>query len=207
VTTNRRALVDPPATNNPIAVQVLGICSALAVTTQVRTAAVMCAAVLGVLTLSNVTLSLLRKAIPENVRIVVELTIIATLVILADQVLKAWAWETAKELSVFVGLIITNCIIMGRAEAFALKNPPLPALLDGIGNALGYSALLLATALVRELLGSGTVLGRAVLPTTEHGGWYEPNDLMLLSPAAFFIVGGLVALLRLLRPDLAEEEP
>jgi Na+-transporting NADH:ubiquinone oxidoreductase subunit D len=141
------------------------------------------------------------------VRIVVELTIIATLVILADQVLKAWAWETAKELSVFVGLIITNCIIMGRAEAFALKNPPLPALLDGIGNALGYSALLLATALVRELLGSGTVLGRAVLPTTEHGGWYEPNDLMLLSPAAFFIVGGLVALLRLLRPDLAEEEP
>ena len=201
----RDVLFDPLIANNPIGTQVLGICSALAVTTKLETAAVMCLAVIGVLTMSNLTVSLLRRAIPDNIRLIVQLTIIASLVIVTDQLLRAFAFSIAKQLSVFVGLIITNCIVMGRAEGFALKNGPVDSVLDGLGNGMGYSLLLLATALLREVLGSGTAFGHVVLPTADQGGWYVANDLMLLSPAAFFIVGGLVALMRVLRPDLAEE--
>jgi Na+-transporting NADH:ubiquinone oxidoreductase subunit D len=202
----RDALADPLFNNNPIALQVLGICSALAVTTKMDTALVMSVAVLAVLTLSNLFVSLLRNQIPTNIRIIVQLTIIASLVIVTDQILKAYVYEISKQLSVFVGLIITNCIIMGRAEAYAMQNPPMQSVLDGIGNALGYSLILMLTAFLRELFGSGSLFGITLMPLVTEGGWYNPNALMLLSPAAFFIIGLLIWILRTWKPDQMEAD-
>ncbi len=202
----RDALADPLFNNNPIAFQVLGICSALAVTTKMDTALVMSVAVLAVLTLSNLFVSLLRNQIPTSIRIIVQLTIIASLVIVTDQILKAYVYEISKQLSVFVGLIITNCIIMGRAEAYAMQNPPMQSVLDGIGNALGYSLILMLTAFLRELFGSGSLFGITLMPLVTEGGWYNPNALMLLSPAAFFIIGLLIWILRIWKPDQMEAD-
>ncbi len=202
----REALADPLFNNNPIALQVLGICSALAVTTKMDTALVMSVAVLAVLTLSNLFVSLLRNQIPTNIRIIVQLTIIASLVIVTDQILKAYVYEISKQLSVFVGLIITNCIIMGRAEAYAMQNPPIQSIMDGIGNALGYSLILMMTAFLRELFGSGSLFGITVMPLVTEGGWYNPNSLMLLSPAAFFIIGLFIWVLRTWKPEQVEAE-
>ena len=202
----RRVLMDPLIHNNPIALQVLGICSALAVTTGMQTSVVMSAAVVAVNALSNLSVSLLRNRIPTSIRIIVQLTIIASLVIVTDQILKAYVYEISKQLSVFVGLIITNCIIMGRAEAFAMQNPPLRSLLDGIGNGLGYAALLLITGAVREVLGAGEFWGIPVLPLASEGGWFTPNGLMALSPGAFFVIGFLIWFLRTLRPEQVEAE-
>ncbi len=202
----RRVLMDPLIHNNPIALQVLGICSALAVTTGMETSVVMSAAVIAVTALSNLSVSLLRHRIPTSIRIIVQLTIIASLVIVTDQILKAYFYEISKQLSVFVGLIITNCIIMGRAEAFAIRNPPLRSLLDGIGNGLGYAALLLITGAAREILGAGTFFGAPVLPLASAGGWFTPNGLMSLSPGAFFVIGFLIWILRAFRPEQNEAE-
>ena len=202
----REALIDPLFNENPIALQVLGICSALAVTTRMDTSLVMSIAVICVLTLSNVFVSLLRNGIPTNIRIIVQLTIIASLVIVTDQVLKAFLPDISKQLSVFVGLIITNCIIMGRAEAYAMANPPGMSLLDGLGNGLGYALILMITAFLRELFGSGKLFGQVVLPLQSEGGWYEPNGLMVLSPSAFFIIGILIWALRVWKPEQIEEE-
>ena len=199
-------LLDPLFNNNPIALQVLGICSALAVTTKLETSAVMCLAVIFVLLGSNLSVSLLRNQIPPNIRIIVQLTIIASLVIIADQFLKAYLFDISKQLSVFVGLIITNCIIMGRAEAYAMQNNPVMSVIDGMGNALGYSIILLGTAFLRELFGSGKLFGYEVLPLVTEGGWYNPNGLMLLSPGAFFIIGVMIWVLRVFKPDQVEED-
>ena len=198
--------MDPLIHNNPIALQVLGICSALAVTTGMQTSVVMSAAVVAVTALSNLSVSLLRNRIPTSIRIIVQLTIIASLVIVTDQILKAYVYEISKQLSVFVGLIITNCIIMGRAEAFAMQNPPLRSLLDGIGNGLGYAALLLVTGAAREILGAGSFWGIPVLPLASEGGWFTPNGLMVLSPGAFFVIGFLIWILRAFRPEQNEAE-
>ena len=200
------ALVDPVFTNNPIAIQVLGICSALAVTTKLETTVTMCLAVLFVLVLSNVSVSVIRSQIPSSIRMIVQMTIIASLVIIVDQFLKAYAYDISKQLSVFVGLIITNCIIMGRAEGYAMQNPPGLSLLDGVGNALGYSVILLFVGTLRELFGSGTLLGYTVLPLATEGGWYEPNGLMLLSPSAFFLIGFFIWGLKTWKKELVEEE-
>ncbi|MDQ3263740.1 MAG: NADH:ubiquinone reductase (Na(+)-transporting) subunit D [Myxococcota bacterium] len=189
---SRAALMDPLLDDNPIARQVLGICSALAVTTLLSTSLVMAMAVTGVLIASNMVISSLRNWIPSSIRIIVQLTIISSLVIVTDQVLKAYAFDVSKQLSVFVGLIITNCIIMGRAEAFAMQNPVGQSFLDAVGNAGGYGLILVLVASIRELFGSGTLLGQRVLPLVSEGGWYQPNGLMVLSPAAFFLVGGLI---------------
>ena len=202
----REALVDPLFNDNPIALQVLGICSALAVTTRMDTSLVMSIAVICVLTLSNVFVSLLRNGIPTNIRIIVQLTIIASLVIVTDQILKAFLPDISKQLSVFVGLIITNCIIMGRAEDYAMANPPAMSRLDGLGNGLGYALILMITAFLRELFGSGKLFGKEVLPLITEGGWYEPNGLMVLSPSAFFIIGILIWALRFWKPDQIEED-
>ena len=202
----REALIDPLFNDNPIALQVLGICSALAVTTKMDTALVMSVAVICVLTLSNLFISLLRNAIPTNIRIIVQLTIIASLVIVTDQILKAYVFDIWKQLSVFVGLIITNCIIMGRAEAYAMQNPPGMSVIDGIGNGLGYAVILMITAFLREFFGSGSVFGKQVLPLVTEGGWYYPNGLMVLAPSAFFIIGGLIWALRVWKPDQIEED-
>ncbi len=205
-TQTKDVLLDPLIHNNPIALQVLGICSALAVTTKVEVALVMSLAVIVVVSLSNFSISLIRNFIPPSIRIIVQLTIIASLVIVTDQVLRAYLYEVSRQLSVFVGLIITNCIIMGRAEAFAMQNPPMRSLIDGIGNGLGYSVVLLITGLIRELFGSGRVLGYPVLPLYTEGGWYVPNGLLLLSPGAFFIIGLLIWLLRTWQPAQQEAE-
>ena len=202
----QEALVDPLFNENPIALQVLGICSALAVTTRMDTSLVMSIAVICVLTLSNIFVSLLRNSIPTNIRIIVQLTIIASLVILTDQILKAYLWDISKQLSVFVGLIITNCIIMGRAEAYAMANPPGMSLLDGLGNGLGYAIILMITAFLREFFGSGSIFGKQVLPLVSEGGWYNPNGMMLYSPAAFFIIGFLIWALRVWKPEQVEED-
>ena len=202
----KQALADPLFSNNPIALQVLGICSALAVTTRMDTAFVMTVAVIAVTALSSLFVSMLRNQIPTSIRIVVQLTIIASLVIVADQILKAFLFEMSKQLSVFVGLIITNCIIMGRAEAYAMQNPPGLSFIDGVGNGLGYGLILMITAFIRELLGSGSVFGAQVLPLVTNGGWYNPNGLMLLSPSAFFIIGGLIWALRVWNPDQVEAD-
>ncbi len=202
----RTALVDPLISNNPITLQVLGICSALAVTTKMDTALVMSAAVIMVLLFSNFFVSVLRNQIPTNIRIIVQLTIIASLVIVVDQVLKAYVFEISKQLSVFVGLIITNCIIMGRAEAYAMQNPPAMSVADGIGNGLGYGIILMSTAFLRELFGSGSVFGVQFLPLAADGGWYNPNGLMLLSPSAFFIIGFFIWGIRIWKPDQVEAE-
>ncbi len=205
-TTSRDVLVDPIFNNNPIALQVLGICSALAVTTRMDTALVMAAAVVAVLIASNFFISALRNHIPTNIRIIVQLTIIASLVIVVDEVLQAYLFQISQQLSVFVGLIITNCIIMGRAEAYAMQNPPALSVVDGLGNGLGYGAILIGTAAVREVLGSGTLLGAGVLPLVSDGGWYTPNGLMVMSPSAFFIIGFFIWALRTWKPDQAEAE-
>jgi Na+-transporting NADH:ubiquinone oxidoreductase subunit D len=202
----REAFIDPLFNNNPIALQVLGICSALAVTTKMSTALVMCAAVTAVTGLSSFSISLLRNKIPGSIRIIVQLVIIASLVIITDQVLQAFVYKTAKELSVFVGLIITNCIVMGRAEAFAMQNPPKLSFIDGIANGLGYSLVLMSVAFFRELLGSGSVFGITILQPVNHGGWYVPNGLMLLAPAAFFLIGCFIWAMRSWKPEQIEEE-
>jgi Na+-transporting NADH:ubiquinone oxidoreductase subunit D len=202
----REALIDPLFNNNPIAFQVLGICSALAVTTKMDTAVVMSIAVIAVLTASNFFVSLIRNQIPTNIRIIVQLTIIASLVIVTDQILKAYVFEISKQLSVFVGLIITNCIIMGRAEAFAMQNPPAMSIVDGIGNGLGYALILLMTAAIREIFGSGNFFGIPVLPLASEGGWYIPNGLLVLSPGAFFIIGFFIWILRTWKTDQVEPE-
>ncbi len=189
---NTKVLVDPLVDNNPITLQVLGICSALAVTSNLATALMMCLALTVVTAFSNVGISLIRNHIPSSIRIIVQMTIIASLVIVVDQLLKAFAYDISKQLSVFVGLIITNCIVMGRAEAFAMKNPPGASFMDGIGNGLGYSVILIAVGVIRELFGSGSLLGVQILTKISDGGWYLPNGLLLLPPSAFFIIGLLI---------------
>jgi len=202
----RSALVDPIIANNPIGVQVLGICSALAVTTRMDKALVMGIGVILVTALASTAVSLVRNYTPGSIRIIVQLSIIASLVIMFDQFLKAYLFELSLELSVFVGLIITNCIVMGRAEGYAMQNPPGLAFLDGVGNGLGYALVLLLVAFARELLGAGRIFGLTVLPATKDGGWYEPNGLMLLAPSALFIIALLIWLLRTLKPELQESE-
>ena len=197
-------LFKPILENNPIALQILGICSALAVTTGLKVTLVMCVALTLVTAFSNLFVSLIRNYIPNNIRIIVQMTIIASLVILVDEILKAVAYDISKQLSVFVGLIITNCIVMGRAEAFAMKNPPVPSFFDGIGNGLGYSALLIVLAVIRELFGSGTLMGVEIMPVVNNGGWYIPNGLMLLSPSAFFLIGLIIWALRSYKRDQVE---
>jgi Na+-transporting NADH:ubiquinone oxidoreductase subunit D len=200
----KKLVVDPIVDNNPITLQILGICSALAVTTQLAPAIIMSIALTVVLIGSNVIISLIRNHMPGSIRIIIQMTIIASLVIVVDQVLKAFAYELSKQLSVFVGLIITNCIVLGRAEAFATQNPPWPSFLDAVGHGLGYSAILIVVAAFRELLGSGMLLGYEVLPLVKNGGWYEPNGLMLLAPGAFFIIGLMIWAIRSWRPKQKE---
>jgi len=202
----REVLFDPLFNNNPIALQVLGICSALAVTTKLDKAIVMALALTLVTGFSNLAVSAIRNYIPASIRIIIQLTIIASLVIVADQILKAFLPDISRQLSVFVGLIITNCIVMGRAEGFAMQNPPWVSFLDGIGNGLGYSMILLYAGVVRELLGSGKLLNRSVLPLTTEGGWYEPNGLMIMAPGALFLIGLFIWALRTWKPDQVEKE-
>jgi Na+-transporting NADH:ubiquinone oxidoreductase subunit D len=202
----REVLLDPLIDNNPIGLQVLGICSALAVTTKLETATVMSIAVLFVLVGSTVTVSLLRRMIPPSVRIITQLTIIASLVMIADQVLQAYVYDISLQLSIFVGLIITNCIVMGRCEAFAMQNGPWLSFLDGVGNAAGYSLVLVVVAAFRELLGSGRLFGVSVFPLVSEGGWYVPNGLMVLAPAAFILIGCMIWVVRSVRPEQVEEE-
>ena len=192
----KKVLFEPVFSNNPIALQILGICSALAVTTSMQLSVVMGLAVCLVTGMSNLFIASIRFQIPSSIRIIVQMTIIASLVILVDQILKAYAYEISKQLSVFVGLIITNCIVMGRAEAFAMQNGPGISFLDGVGNGLGYMVLLIAVAFFRELLGAGKLFGIEILPTINEGGWYVPNGLLLLPPSAFFIIGFLIWALR-----------
>ncbi|THA02985.1 NADH:ubiquinone reductase (Na(+)-transporting) subunit D [Rodentibacter pneumotropicus] len=198
-------LLAPIAKNNPIALQILGICSALAVTTKLETAFVMAIAVTLVTGLSNFFVSLIRHYIPNSIRIIVQLAIIASLVIVVDQILKAYAYGLSKQLSVFVGLIITNCIVMGRAEAFAMKSPPIESFVDGIGNGLGYGAMLIIVAFFRELIGSGKLFGITILETIQNGGWYQANGLFLLAPSAFFIIGFVIWGLRTWKPEQQEK--
>jgi Na+-transporting NADH:ubiquinone oxidoreductase subunit D len=202
----KAALLQPIAATNPIAVQVLGICSALAVTTRLDKAVVMGIGVMLVTALANVAVSMVRNHTPNAIRIIVQLAIIASLVIVVDQVLKAYLYELSLELSVFVGLIITNCIVMGRAEGFAMQNPPWLSFLDGLGNGAGYALVLVLIAFARELLGAGRVFGHVVLPLASEGGWYDPNGLMLLAPSGLFILALLVWLQRTLQPELREED-
>ena len=199
-------LLDPIVHNNPIALQILGICSALAVTSKMTTTVTMCIAVIAVVAFSNLGVSLVRKFIPSSIRIIVQMTIIASLVIVVDQFLKAFAYDISKQLSVFVGLIITNCIVMGRAEAFAMKNSPGISFLDGVGNGLGYSLILLVVGVFRELFGNGTLFEYEILPLTKNGGWYESNGLMLLAPSAFFLIGFIIWVIRTFRPEQVERE-
>ncbi len=198
-------LTDPLIDNNPITLQILGICSALAVTTSMNTALLMCIALTTVVSLSNLSISMVRNHVPGSIRIIVQMIIIASLVIIVDQFLKAYAFETAKKLSVFVGLIITNCIVMGRAEAYAMSHGPVPSFFDGLGNGLGYSLILLIVAFLRELFGAGTLFGVEILPLVTEGGWYHSNGLMLLPPSAFFIIGLLIWAIRVYRPKQVEK--
>ncbi len=198
-------LLAPVLNNNPIALQILGICSALAVTSSMKVAFVMCLALTVVTAFSNLFVSLIRNHIPNSIRIIVQMTIIASLVIVVDQVLKAVAYDISKQLSVFVGLIITNCIVMGRAEAFAMKNPPLPSFLDGIGNGLGYSVVLMIVAFFRELFGAGKLWGYEVLQVSTDGGWYVANGMMLMPPSAFFLIGLFIWVLRVSKKDQVEQ--
>ncbi|WP_394250746.1 NADH:ubiquinone reductase (Na(+)-transporting) subunit D [Vibrio profundi] len=200
----KKSILAPVLDNNPIALQVLGVCSALAVTTKLETAFVMTIAVMFVTALSNFFVSLIRNHIPNSVRIIVQMAIIASLVIVVDQVLKAYLYDISKQLSVFVGLIITNCIVMGRAEAFAMKSEPIPSLIDGLGNGLGYGFVLITVGFFRELLGSGKLFGMEVLPLVSNGGWYQPNGLMLLAPSAFFLIGFLIWAIRVFKPEQVE---
>ena len=192
----KNTLLEPVVTNNPIALQILGICSALAVTSSMKVSFVMCIALTVVCAFSNFFVSSIRNYIPSSIRIIVQMIIIASLVIVVDQVLKAVAYDISKQLSVFVGLIITNCIVMGRAEAFAMKNPPIPSFLDGIGNGLGYSVILMIVAFIRELFGAGTLWGYEIFPAATNGGWDVANGMMLMPPSAFFLIGLLIWALR-----------
>jgi len=192
----RDMIVKPIFANNPIALQILGVCSALAVTSNLNTAVVMTLAVMAVTAFSSMFVSMMRNHMPSSIRIICQMTIIASLVIVVDQVLKAVAYDTSKQLSVFVGLIITNCIVMGRAEAFAMKNAPIPSFLDGIGNGLGYGAVLLFVGFIRELFGAGSLFGIEILPLVTNDGWYMSNGLLLLPPSAFFIIGLMIWLMR-----------
>jgi Na+-transporting NADH:ubiquinone oxidoreductase subunit D len=200
-----KTLFKPVFEDNPIALQILGICSALAVTSNLQTTFVMCLALTAVCAFSNFFVSIIRNYIPNSIRIIVQMIIIASLVIVVDQILKAVAYDVSKQLSVFVGLIITNCIVMGRAEAYAMKNPPLPSFLDGVGNGLGYSIVLLVVGFFRELFGSGKIFGFEVLPLSTNGGWYEANGMMLLPPSAFFLIGFFIWILRQSKKDQIEE--
>jgi len=198
-------LLGPIFENNPIALQVLGICSALAVTSKLSTTLTMCIALTLVTGFSSFFVSTVRNHTPNSIRIIVQMTIIAAIVIVVDQVLKAYAYSMSKQMSVFVGLIMTNCIVMGRAEAFAMKNPPIPSFIDGIGNGLGYSAMLLALGFIRELSGSGKLFGFEILSLVKDGGWYVPNGLMLLPPSAFFIIGFIIWGLRSYKKNQVEK--
>ena len=202
----KKILITPIFDDNPIALQILGICSALAVTTGLETTLVMCLALTAVTAFSNVFVSLVRNHVPSSIRIIVQMIIIASLVIVVDQILKAVAYDVSKQLSVFVGLIITNCIVMGRAEAFAMKNPPWPSFLDGLGNGLGYSVVLLFVAFFREILGAGKLFGVELLALSTEGGWYIPNGMMLLPPSAFFIIGFFIWILRANKKEQIEAE-
>ena len=201
----KQVLLDPLFNNNPIALQVLGICSALAVTTKLETTVVMCLAVIFVAVGANVSVAAIRSQIPTNIRIIVQMTIIASLVIVVDEFIKAFAFTISQQLSVFVGLIITNCIIMGRAEGFAMQNNVKLSALDGLGNGLGYSLILLIVGVLRELFGSGRLFGVSLMQTVTEEGWYVPNGLMLLPPSAFFIIGLTIWALRTWKPDQVEE--
>lgn len=201
----RETLFSPVIQNNPIALQILGICSALAVTSSLQVSLVMSVALTAVTALSSFFISCVRSYIPSSIRIIVQMTIIASLVIVVDEILKAVAYDISKQLSVFVGLIITNCIVMGRAEAFAMKNPPVPSFLDGLGNGLGYSFVLIAVGVVRELFGAGSLMGIEILPVVTEGGWYNPNGLLLLPPSAFFLIGFLIWAIRAVQTEQVEE--
>jgi len=201
----RKVLFTPIFSNNPIALQILGICSALAVTSSLSVSFVMAIALTMVTAFSNLFISVIRSNIPSSIRIIVQMIIIASLVIVVDQVLKAFAFEISKQLSVFVGLIITNCIVMGRAEAYAMKNGPVMSFIDGIGNGLGYSIMLIIVAFFRELLGAGKLFGVEIFTTVQNGGWYQPNGLMLLPPSAFFVIGLVIWALRAWKTDQVEE--
>ena len=200
----KKVLFGPILDNNPIALQILGVCSALAVTTKLETALVMSLALTAVTAFSNLFISLIRSQIPSSVRIIVQMTIIASLVIVVDQVLKAYSYEISKQLSVFVGLIITNCIVMGRAEAFAMKSPPFISFLDGLDNGLGYSFVLIVIGTIKELFGFGTILGFEILPLVQNGGWYQGNGLLILPFSSFFLIAGLIWFIRTIKPEQVE---
>ena len=203
--TIKEVLLNPVFNNNPIGLQILGICSALAVTSNLKTALVMSVALTLVTAFSNLFISMIRSQIPSSIRMIVQMVIIASLVIVVDQVLKAYAFSLSKQLSVFVGLIITNCIVMGRAEAFAMQNPPVLSFFDGIGNGLGYSAMLVALGVIRELFGAGKLMGYEVFSVVNDGGWYQPNGLLLLPPSAFFLIGLFIWALRSWKKDQVEK--
>ncbi len=200
----KKALFGPILDSNPIALHILGICSALAITTKLETALVMSLALTAVCAFSNLFISLIRNHIPSSVRIIIQMTIIASLVIVVDQILKAYSYEISKQLSVFVGLIITNCIVMGRAEAYAMKSPPGMSFLDGLGNGLGYSFVLIIIGTIKELAGFGTLLGFEILPLVTNGGWYQGNGLLILPFSSFFLIGGLIWFIRTIRPEQVE---
>ncbi|MEM9014908.1 MAG: NADH:ubiquinone reductase (Na(+)-transporting) subunit D [Pseudomonadota bacterium] len=202
--TRKQLLVDPMVDNNPITLQVLGICSALAVTSSLKVAFVMSLAVITVTGFSSMFISMIRNQIPSSIRIIVQMVVIASLVIMVDQLLKAFAFEISKTLSVFVGLIITNCIVMGRAEAFAMKNPPIASFLDGVGNGLGYGLVLMSVGAIREFFGAGSLFGITIMETVNNGGWYVPNGMLLLPPSAFFIIGLLIWAVRAWKPEQLE---
>ena len=201
----QEVIIKPLIDDNPIALQILGICSALAVTNSLTVTLVMCLALTVVVSFSNLFISIIRNHIPSSIRIIVQMTIIASLVIVVDEILKAYDYETSKKLSVFVGLIITNCIVMGRAEAFAMKEKPLLSFFDGLGNGLGYSLILISVAIIRELFGSGTLMGYEILPLVSNGGWYVGNNLLLLPPSSFIIIGLFIWAIRSIKPDQVEE--
>ena len=200
----KEILAKPLLEENPINLQILGICSALAVTSNLSVTLVMCVALTSVVSFSNLFISIIRNYIPSSVRIIVQMTIIASLVIVVDELLKAYDYETSKKLSVFVGLIITNCIVMGRAEAFAMKEKPFVSFLDGLGNGLGYSIILIAVAVVRELFGAGTLMGYEILPLVSNGGWYPANNLLLLPPSSFILIGLMIWGIRAYKTDQIE---
>ena len=201
----REVLLNPIFNDNPIALQILGICSALAVTTNLYPTLLMCLALTSVLCLSNLFVSIIRNHIPTNVRMIVQITLIASLVVLVDEVLKAYDYETSKTIGVFVALIVTNCIVMGRAEAYAMQNGPWLSFLDGLGNGLGYSLILIIVAILRELFGSGTLLGYEILILTQNGGWYLGNNYMVLSSSSFILIGLFIWLLRSWKVEQIEE--
>ncbi len=204
--TMKKILIDPIFKNNPISLQILGICSALAVTSKMETAIAMGAAVTLITAISSFVVSLIRKVIPTNIRIIVQMTVIASMVIVADQFLKAFFFDIAKSMSVYVGLIITNCILMGRTEGYALSNPPVKSFVDGIGNGLGYSLILVFLAFIRELIGSGSLLGHQILPLIQEGGWYQTNGLMVLAPSAFFLIAIFIWIARTIDKSQVEKE-